>query len=246
MTPERQLDAALAATRAATRFWWRDDDAGRDHPRLAALLSLSASRAAPLSLAVVPDWLDVPCVARIRAAATCTVLQHGIAHADHAAPPAKKIELGGTADRERLRRDLGTGRERLAESFGNHFLPLLVPPWNRIAPDLVPALPELGYSALSVYGRRAVAEPVPGLRQLNTHLDLIDWRDGSQPLTLSVAVERLVALIRSDLDEPIGILSHHLVMDDAAFATLDRLLALVLDHPQAELASAGTLLREGR
>ena len=47
-------------------------------------------------------------------------------------------------------------------------------------------------------------------------------------------------------DEPIGILSHHQVMDAAAFATLDRLLALVQDHPRATLAAAGALFGEGR
>ena len=35
-------------------------------------------------------------------------------------------------------------------------------------------------------------------------------------------------------------------MDAAAFATLDRLLALVQDHPRATLAAAGALFGEGR
>ena len=55
MTPEQRLHAALAAAPAPVRFWWRDDDAGRDHSRLATLLELSCSRAAPLGLAVVPE-----------------------------------------------------------------------------------------------------------------------------------------------------------------------------------------------
>ena len=40
-------------------------------------------------------------------------------------------------------------------------------------------------------------------------------------------------------DEPIGILSHHLVMDEAGFATLDRLLGLVQTIPQARVCPAG-------
>ena len=43
--------------------------------------------------------------------------------------------------RVRLRSGLDAGRQRLAGRFGDRFLPALVPPWNRIAPDLVPALP---------------------------------------------------------------------------------------------------------
>jgi hypothetical protein len=34
-------------------------------------------------------------------------------------------------------------------------------------------------------------------------------------------------------------------MDAASFATLDRLLALVQDHPRATLATAGSLFGEG-
>ena len=54
-------------------------------------------------------------------APSATVLQHGIAHADHAVPPAKKIELGGKAARAPLLADLGRGRELLAEAFGEPF-----------------------------------------------------------------------------------------------------------------------------
>ena len=59
-------------------------------------------------------------------------------------------------------------------------------------------------------------------------------------------LQRLTQLVVAHGDEPIGILSHHQVMDAAAFATLDRLLALVQDHPRATLAAAGALFGEGR
>jgi hypothetical protein len=241
---DAELLRALDAASEPVTFWWRDDDAGRDHPRLAALLDLADARAVPVALAVVPTWLDEACAWRVRRSRSTTVLQHGVAHADHAARPAKKIELGGTADRLLLRRELGAERERLAETFAEHFLPVLVPPWNRIAPDLVPTLADLGFSGLSAFGRRGSARPAPGLRQVNTHLDLVAWWEGSRALTLAESTERLAGLVRTCSDEPIGILSHHLVMDQAALAILDRLLALVQDHPRARLAAAAALFRE--
>jgi hypothetical protein len=243
--PEARLCAALDAAPDPVVLWWRDDDAGRDHPRLARLLALAEARRAPACLAVVPDWLSGPCARRIRAAAGVTVLQHGIAHADHSIPPHRKIELGGAADRRRLHDGLRHGRERLARELGARFAPVLVPPWNRIAPDLVPALPALGFAALSTYGRRPAVPPAPGLLQVNTHVDLIAWREGGRALALSEVVDQLAALIASARDEPIGILSHHLVMDDAAFGTLDRVLALVLDHPRVRWVPAGALFGEG-
>ncbi len=244
MSPEAQLRTVLDAAPSPVLFWWRDDDAGRDHQRLATLLELAEARAAPVALAVVPEWLTDDGTRRIRDAAMATVVQHGIAHVDHAVPPAKKIELGGSADRDELGRRLQAGRERLAGRFGDRFRPALVPPWNRIAPDLVPALPALGFGGLSVYGPRRSALPVPGLRQVNTHLDLVAWRDGARAFELPELLGQLTRLVEAGTGEPIGILSHHLVMDGAAFATLDRLLALVLDHRRAKLVDARLLFGE--
>ena len=72
-------------------------------------------------------------------------------------------------------------------------MPALVPPWNRIAADLVPSLPGAGFTGLSTFGPRRAAEAAPGLRRVNTHLDLVVWRDGGRPLDLAAAVERLAA-----------------------------------------------------
>lgn len=43
-SPERRLAAALDALERPVAFWWRDDDAGRDHPRLRRLLALARAQ----------------------------------------------------------------------------------------------------------------------------------------------------------------------------------------------------------
>ena len=73
--------------------------------------------------------------------------------------------------------ELGTGRMALERLFATRALPVLVPPWNRIAPELVPTLPEIGFAGLSTFAARRRDQPVSGLRQVNTHVDLIDWKD---------------------------------------------------------------------
>jgi hypothetical protein len=244
MSPEAELTAALDAAPAPIPLWWRDDDAGRDHPRLASLLALAERRGAPLALAVVPDWAEDACAERILASPVATILQHGIAHADHGLVPGKKVELGGWAERGMLAASLARRRDYLATAFGRRFLPVLVPPWNRIAPELVPALPEAGFTGLSVFGPRRKSVSAPGVRLVNTHLDLVAWREDSRSLTFAELASRLAALVAAHAGEPIGILSHHLVMDEAAFATLDRLLTLVQDHRQVRLATIETLLGE--
>lgn len=234
---------ALAAAPSPVRFWWRDDDAGADDERLVPLLRISASRRAPVALAVVPRWLMPRTADRILTASGATVLQHGIAHADHSIPPAKKIELGGRAEATVLLAGLRDGRLALTRAFAERFAPVLVPPWNRIAPTLVPRLPESGFVGVSTYGPRAAGPSGP--IRVNTHLDLALWRDGAKALPLSAALDRLARLVTCHGDEPLGILSHHQVMDAGAFATLDRILALVQDHPRARLASAPELFGEG-
>lgn len=243
MHPERRLTAALDAA-PGVRFWWRDDDAGADDERLPPLLRLATERQAPLALAVVPAWLTASTTRHIQSAPTATVLQHGIAHANHSLPPAKKIELGGAADADLLLTELRGGRTALDAAFGDRFLPALVPPWNRIAPALLPRLPEAGFTGISTFGPRAADTP-PGVTRVNTHLDLTLWRESARPLPLDSALDALAWLVERHGDEPIGILSHHQVMDAGAFATLDRILALVQDHPGARLATAHELFGEG-
>lgn len=243
MRPEQRLAAVLDAA-PGVRFWWRDDDAGADDERLLPLLRLATARRAPLALAVVPAWLTASTTRRILNAPTATVLQHGIAHADHSLPPGKKIELGGAADADLLLVELRSGREALDAAFGDRFLPALVPPWNRIAPTLLPRLPDTGFTGISTFGPRAADVP-PGVARVNTHLDLTLWRDNARPLPLEEALDALARLVERHGDEPIGILSHHQVMEAGAFATLDHILALVQDHPGARLATAQELFGEG-
>mgnify|MGYP002713865746 CR=1 FL=1 len=243
MSPEAELRAALEAAPTPPRLWWRDDDAGRDHPRLDQLLALAQSHDLPIGLAIVPEWLEADCIARVQACPQATVLQHGIAHENHGWWWQKTVELGGRAPTDALGAGLKRGLERLRAAFGgSRFLPMLVPPWNRIAPRLVPTLPALGFTGLSTYGGRSSCEPVPGLRQVNTHLDLIAWREDGRPLSFDEAARGLAALIRARPHEPIGILSHHLVSDDGAFAVLDRLLEVLQDRGGPGLCAPASLL----
>ena len=138
-------------------------------------------------------------------------------------------------------RGLGRGRERLADAFGDAFRAgaraALEPDRRRPGRR---ALPAPGFAGLSTFGPRRAAEAAPGLRRVNTHLDLVVWRDGRRPLTLARGcTDRLAELRARHGDEPIGILSHHRSWTPAAFATLDRLLALVQDQPRATLATRG-------
>jgi hypothetical protein len=239
MTSWRALETtldAIALRGQAIRLWWRDDDAGRDHPALERLLELAERRDLPLALAVVPLWHEPPAQAAIAASVQATVLQHGYAHASHAPDGDKPIELGGRAP-EVVLAELGEGRALLRDAFGAGFLAVLVPPWNRLEPALIAQLGACGFCGLSTFGRRPDEAGAPGLCQVNTHLDPVDWRASRLFVGETAALQRLCAVL--DPDEPIGILTHHLVMDEAGWTFLDRLLGVLARHPAARLCAAG-------
>jgi hypothetical protein len=222
-------------------FWWRDDDAGRDDARLERLLDLAARRARPLAVAVVPEWLEPATVDRLRASPWATVIQHGVAHTDHAGPDDKKIELGGTVDRARLAERLVAGRERLAAAFGAQFLAVLAPPWNNIATDVAARLPALGFVGLS-------CDPGPPgvvpLRRVDVHVDAVAWHEGTRSKD-AAELDAELARARGEMgDGPVGLLTHHMVVSDAGWDDLDRVLRLGHDEPGIVWAEARELFGE--
>lgn len=222
------LDTAAEQGRPIT-FWWRDDDAEAPAAALDRLLSVAERHALPLALAVVPKGATQSLAARLASAAGIAVLQHGWQHRNRAAPGEKKIEVGGARPPAAVLDELRRGRERLESLFPAAFLPVLVPPWNRIADPVREALPGVGLRGLSTYG----AAP-PGARGwVNTHLDIFAWKPERRPLAPAAAYETLAAEIGRRLvgvDEPLGILTHHRVHDEASWALLDDLLRATAGH----------------
>ncbi|MDO8975062.1 polysaccharide deacetylase family protein [Reyranella sp.] len=201
-------------------LWWRDDDATDAGPALDRLLAIVRDRETPLAMAVVPARATAALADRLAGEPGVDVLQHGYAHTSHSVAPEKSIELGLQRPAMLTLGELGTGWMALERLFGSRALAVMVPPWNRIAPVLVPTLPEIGYRGLSTFGPRPRLHPVRGLLQVNTHVDLIDWKGGrtfAGEETVLAALVTALARARGGDGEPIGILSHHLAMDAGAW-----------------------------
>lgn len=250
------LDTELAAWRDAARratLWLRDDDATRDSPALRRLLHLVRGHEVPLALAVIPATLEASLVAAVDGSERVTIVQHGYSHDNHAPAHARKAELGADRRAEIVLPELVAGREVLAARFGDRFAPVLVPPWNRIAPELVAQLPGCGYRALSTFGPRKSAHPVAGLTQCNTHVDPVAWHAGRGFAGTEAAIAQLVGHLqarregRADASEPTGILTHHLLLDEPGWRFLAELCGRtrasgVVDWLAVEAAfSAGTV-----
>ena len=231
-----ELELWHQAGRTAT-FWWRDDDAITATPQLQKLLGLTAEHGVAPALAVIPAGAGEALAEQVRDAQV-DILQHGFDHANHAAPQEKKIELGPHRDRQTITRQLASGWQRLRELFESP-LPVLVPPWNRIDPTLLAELPQLGLTGLSRFAPRAQAFDLHGLQHINTHVDIVAWQHGrrfcGQGAALAQAVAHLRARRQAQVDavEPTGLMTHHLIHEDAAWTFCRRLLEVTTAHPAA-------------
>jgi hypothetical protein len=203
--------------------WWRDDDAGRFDARLDRLIELAADSCRAIGLAVVPAWLDAKTERLLRSAPHVQVLQHGWAHLDHAVSGQKSIELGGTADPSEYLIRLQQGRARLEGAFGDRFVPVIVPPWNRIDEAFLSSLARLGFRGISTYADDARGT-AHRLIQVNAHIDLIDWRGTRRMKPLAQLVDELEIRLAHPERKVVGLLSHHLNMNLDEMARLRQLL----------------------
>ncbi|MCO5062855.1 MAG: polysaccharide deacetylase family protein [Rhizobiaceae bacterium] len=213
----RPLVDELERRARPARFWLRDDDAIEPTPALERLLTFCERTHVPLVLAVIPQPTGQALADRLETTRNASVAVHGWAHRNHAGASEKKQELGPHRPRAEVLGELREGLLKLKTLHGPRALPMLVPPWNRIDSNLLPHLAHIGFEALSAFGP---AKPAP-IRTINSNVDLIDWHGTRGCREYSLLVDAIVAQLR--LQEPVGILGHHLVHDEATWQFLEKL-----------------------
>lgn len=235
------LDRAAADGRMVD-LWWRDDDAVRHVPALDRLLRLGAEYGCPVAIAAVPALVERSLIARLAGETSVTVLTHGFSHANHAPPGEKPAEIGPRRPRAEVEAELREAAARTRAAFGPQAAPVLVPPWNRIAEAHVSLLPRLGFRALSGFGRPVTARSTPGaVHRLDTHFDPVAWRSGRG----LVPVEHLACAARLAIEggtTALGLLTHHLMFDEALWRFLETFLEGAARHPALRLRRVGDLI----
>lgn len=226
----RDLDLSLP-------LWWRDDDAVSATPQLDRLTEMSEKLGLPVHLAVIPKTADASLAEQVRQHACLIPVVHGWAHHNHAPSDEKKSEFRLHRPLPEIESDLRNGLNRLTDLFKDRLRPIFVPPWNRIAPEVARKLTQAGFSILSTATPRDSRHPLPGLEQVNTHLDPIDWRGTRGLMPPEQLIATTVSLLqdrragRSDPTEPFGVLTHHLVHDENIWTFTYDLLHRLLDGP---------------
>lgn len=248
-----RLDAALL--RAETmkrplRFWWRDDDAAVPSAALDRLLGRAIDRNIPISLATIPARATPELARHIEPLGMVDVLVHGWSHRSYAPAGQKKAEFGEHRPLAVMAAQAEESLKRVETLFGSKAAPVFVPPWNRVDPGFVTALPGCGFRALSTYQRRKTRYARPQLLQINTHFDPIAWREGGGLVDENILLDRLAGLIEEELAaetatlEPIGLLTHHLVHDGWIERFLDELVGRLLGSRTVRFVGMPEILAE--
>jgi hypothetical protein len=244
-----EFDRWEEAEKVAT-LWWRDDDAVAPTTRLGRLLSIASG--VPVSLAVIPadaeeelaQWLAH--YLRSAPKASVAVLQHGWQHLNHSGV-GKKSEFPAGRPIPEVASELVAGRARLSDLFGTRAHPVLVPPWNRFNDSFLGLLGDCGLTGISRARPRSASPRAPGVVEVNIQVDLVAWTGSRGFVGEDVALGGLVEHLRARrlravcAGEPTGILTHHLVQDEATDAFLDRLIAVSTAHPAVLWLDAGEI-----
>ncbi|MBC16202.1 MAG: hypothetical protein CL942_09730 [Desulfovibrio sp.] len=221
-------------------FWWRDDDAAEPCVELDRLIELSERHAAPCGLATVPTRTGEALGRVVAESSHLWVLQHGYAHVNHAPKGNGAWELGLHRPESVVLSELRDGMRILSRLFGERFVPVVVPPWNKMDPALLPSLPGMGYRGASASYKSSRPTPPEGLRMADAHCDLLSWKDkahGARFAGEEKCIRHLVDHLKNkrtghaDERELTCALTHHLEMDDAAWDFMDSLLSVISGHP---------------
>ena len=230
------------------RLWWRDDDASGsaktpDRLLLNRLLTISAVSGTPLALAVVPTGEMSGLAAQLEGAEQVSVTQHGVDHRNRREGP-QAGEFPHEWSQDAIAEIITAGWNRIAAL--PRAVKVFVPPWNDVHPRLERALTADGYSGWSAGGQLAASGVCP---RLDVHLDLMRWRGGARfrgrrRLLADLAKEMRRRRLAGLWDAPIGLLSHHLVHDTAAWTFLADFLRWSKARPEFVWVSLPDLLGE--
>jgi hypothetical protein len=247
---DRWYDLGLKAT-----FWIRDDDACEITEQLNRLQTIARRHHTSIALAVIPGKLHANLSHYLKEHADAFYpMCHGWKHINYGARN-KPGEFGRDRPNALLIADATSAFAVFCEYFKTSNV-IFVPPFNCISPSLVKALPGIGFSGISVgpgmlerkllsLDSRLRWSPVvripasSGIRRLNVHVDLIDWRAATAREGKLIArdIARQLRFRRRGFvaaGNPIGLLTHHLAHNDKIWQTCDDVLDMLQSHKAVE------------
>lgn len=233
-----ELDAHLTDGLVA-ELWWRDDNSIVSTVELDRLIALSNRHGVPCGLAASPADAGEPLRKAVSDAAHVWVLQHGVTHADRAPGGIEEGEPDVHRPKSEVLEELRQGMLKFNQLFKDRFVPVLVPPWGHLNPELLPYLPVMGFRGLSSVHQDQRSVPPEDLRVADVYCDVLDRSDPQNPRF--AGAETCVAALadhlrdkrtgQADATEPTGLRTQHLDMDPDAWEFMAVLFDLTVGHP---------------
>ncbi|MBS1790436.1 MAG: hypothetical protein JST85_22115 [Acidobacteria bacterium] len=245
-----QIETALELRQQQNRpllFFLRDDDVDENESTLRTLLEVCFGNETPINLAVIPGKLTTAGIALLIECVSANpnfveLSQHGWMHLNHERE-GKKSEFGTSRSFDEQLADIAAGQSKMAKAFGQNWFPAFVPPWNCCTAATVTALDQLRFRVLS---RDAGQPPFVNCQftELPVSFDIIRWKGGAAFRSPEELAAELTQQINSQAR--IGMMLHHKVMNDAAFAWLDEFLQLLNQFSIVQRHTFQSLLRSNR
>jgi hypothetical protein len=239
----------------------RDDDACEVTPQLDRLAAIARRRDLKIGLAVIPSKLTDALVSYLDADGTCFLpMCHGWSHTNYGSAE-KPGEFGPDRPLAATRADCERALERFVTRFRQHPA-IFVPPFGCITKDMEAILGDVGFAGLSngpslnlarlarLHVKFEALPPNPiwplRARALDVHVDPINWRRKTAHAPEHIAAQLLgeLRLRRKGYipsSNPIGLLTHHLVHDEAIWSVCDELLDVLQSEPAAAFADLSEL-----
>lgn len=231
----RRRDAGLPA-----EFWWRDDDLVGKSEKFRRLGLLSQATGIVPLVGVIPAGADRELGDLPVQFPQIVFCQHGYAHQNHEEPAAPKSEFGTRRGTAAVRADIVAGREKMDAIFGRAHAAVFVPPWNRFPPEYSAILVQERFSGFSGYRGEASVEAHGALRCVDVDIDVLNWGDRPSVLDPATIVARLTDILESagpTRTQPIGILTHHRVIEPPSWSSIEAVFALIAATPGARWRS---------
>jgi hypothetical protein len=248
-------DAGLTA-----KFWVRDDDAIGISESLERLRDFAYNYNIRIGLAVIPGKI-LPSLTPFLDINTKQFypMCHGWMHVDYSRGN-KPGEFGPDRPFSSMINDAQSALNMFSKRFGT-MKAIFVPPFNRITPAVIRALPNIGFFGVSLmpnYLERKMLQLGPRLAwtnlvkiptfsagpRIDVHLDMIDWKTNAAQDTGKI-VDHLVRHLRGrrlgllPARTPIGLLTHHLVHNEGIWRACHEILEILRSHRAAEFIDVG-------
>jgi Glycosyl transferase family 2 len=245
---QRELDVWSRAGMTA-RFWWRDDDAAADTPELRRLLGLARDTGLVVALATIPERAD-DTLARLASDAPCCIWQHGYRHHWRHEQGGERYtdgEFGEGRVLQAMVADAQQGQLALDQVFGpDGWQRVFVPPFHALSVSFKALIPTLGYCGVSA-GSPLTPRIAP-IPEVNADIDIMNWparKFWGDDAVIEEIVQQLRLRRTGGLppEQPIGLLTHHPVLEDDAWRFLERLFHILRSHDAVEFVPADKLFR---